>query len=63
MAAFGAGFAIFGMLVPAISDRIGRRPTGIIFGFLSIFTPLTLLFVDSFGLLLYSFLSVPQVQV
>ena len=43
MAAFGAGFAIFGMLVPAISDRIGRRPTGIIFGFLSIFTPLTLL--------------------
>ena len=52
MAAFGAGFAIFGMLVPAISDRIGRRPTGIIFGFLSIFTPLTLLFVDSFGLLL-----------
>ncbi|WP_428911545.1 MFS transporter [Niallia sp. Krafla_26] len=52
MAAFGLGFAIFGMLVPAISDRIGRRPTGIIFGFLSIFTPLSLLFVDSVSLLL-----------
>lgn len=52
MAAFGLGFAIFGMLVPAISDRIGRRPTGIIFGFLSIFTPLSLLYADSLGLLL-----------
>ena len=51
MAAFGAGFAIFGILVPAISDRIGRKPTAIIFGFLSIFTPLAVLYVDSFWLL------------
>ena len=51
MAAFGAGFAIFGMLVPAISDRIGRKPTALIFGFLSIFTPLAVLFIDSVGLM------------
>ena len=51
MAAFGAGFAIFGMLVPAISDRIGRKPTALIFGFLSIFTPLAVLFIDSVSLM------------
>lgn len=51
MAAFGAGFAIFGVIVPAISDRIGRRPTAIIFGVLSIFTPLVVLYLDSVGLM------------
>lgn len=52
MAAFGAGFAIFGMVVPAISDRIGRKPTALIFGVLSIFTPLAVLYADSVGLMI-----------
>jgi ACS family hexuronate transporter-like MFS transporter len=47
MAAFGAGFAIFGIVVPSISDRIGRKPTSVIFGVLSIFTPLAVLYLDS----------------
>ena len=51
MAAFGAGFAIFGVLVPAISDRIGRKSTSLIFGVLSIFTPLAVVYLDSVGLI------------
>ncbi|MEH7414937.1 MFS transporter [Neobacillus drentensis] len=51
MAAFGAGFAIFGIVVPAISDRIGRKPTTLIFGILSIFTPLAVLYLDNVGLI------------
>lgn len=52
MASFGAGFALFGVIVPAISDRIGRKPISIAFGFLSIFTPLVLIYVDSLALTL-----------
>ncbi|MBT2654975.1 MFS transporter [Bacillus sp. ISL-18] len=52
MAAFGAGFAIFGIVVPAISDRIGRKPTTLIFGVLSIFTPLAVVYLDSVGLII-----------
>ncbi|MFS0780175.1 MFS transporter [Bacillus sp. 1P06AnD] len=52
MAAFGAGFAIFGIVVPAISDRIGRKPAALIFGFFSILTPLSIFFVDSVTLLM-----------
>jgi MFS family permease len=51
MAAFGVGFAIFGIIVPAISDRIGRKPTSLIFGVLSIFTPLAVLYLNSVGLM------------
>ena len=52
MAAFGAGFAIFGILVPIISDRIGRKQASLIFGILSGFTPLALIYVDSMALIL-----------
>lgn len=51
MASFGAGMALFGFIVPAISDRIGRKPTSLFFGFFSIFTPLAILFIDSVPLL------------
>ncbi|SDH60666.1 Sugar phosphate permease [Alteribacillus persepolensis] len=47
MAAFGAGFAIFGMLIPAISDHFGRKPIMIIFGFVAAFVPLTIIHADS----------------
>jgi sugar phosphate permease len=43
MAAFGLGTAVWGFVVPLISDRIGRRPTAIVFGLLSILAPLSLL--------------------
>ncbi|MDR7236406.1 MFS transporter [Neobacillus drentensis] len=52
MAAFGAGFAILGVLVPAISDRVGRKPITIIFGAFSIFTPLAVYYVDSVALMI-----------
>lgn len=52
MAAFGAGFAIFGILVPIISDRIGRKQATLIFGILSGFTPLAVIYVDSMALIL-----------
>lgn len=51
MASFGAGMALFGFIVPAISDKIGRKSTSLIFGFCSIFTPLAVLFVDSVALM------------
>lgn len=47
MAAFGAGNAVWGSIVPAISDRIGRKPTTLLFGILTVFAPITLLYVDS----------------
>ena len=49
MASFGAGMALFGFIVPAISDRIGRKSTSLVFGIGSIFTP-TILFIDSTAL-------------
>jgi MFS transporter, ACS family, hexuronate transporter len=52
MAAFGAGFAIFGILVPIISDRIGRKQASLIFGILSGFTPLAIIYLDSMALIL-----------
>lgn len=52
MAAFGAGFAIFGILVPILSDRIGRKQASLIFGILSGFTPLVLIYMDSMALIL-----------
>jgi len=44
MAVFGLGAVVWGMLVPGISDRIGRKPAVIIFSLLSIISPLGLLF-------------------
>ena len=43
MAVFGAGAVVWGMLVPGLSDRFGRKPVTIIFMFLSILSPLGLL--------------------
>jgi Na+/melibiose symporter-like transporter len=50
MASLGAGGIVWGMVVPALSDRLGRKPIIIIFGFLSIITPLGLLYVPSSNL-------------
>lgn len=44
MAAFGLGTATWGFLVPMISDRIGRRPTAVVFGLFSVLAPLSMLF-------------------
>lgn len=51
LAAFGVGTAIWGFVVPLISDRIGRKPTAIIFGLLSTLAPLSFVFVTNPGLL------------
>jgi len=47
MSALGVGGIVWGMAVPALSDRFGRKPIIIIFGFLSIITPLGLLYVPA----------------
>lgn len=46
MAAFGVGTAIWGFVVPLISDRIGRKPAAIVFGLLSVFAPLSFLWIS-----------------
>lgn len=51
LAAFGVGTAIWGFVVPLISDRIGRKPTAIIFGILSTLAPLSFVYVANPGLL------------
>lgn len=55
MSALGLGGIIWGMAVPALSDKFGRKPIVIIFGFLSIVTPLGLLLVPSDNLPLMAF--------
>lgn len=47
MSAFGIGTAIWGFVVPMISDRIGRRPTAVIFGLLSTLAPLAFLVIEN----------------
>jgi predicted MFS family arabinose efflux permease len=47
MAAFGVGAVIWGILVPSLSDRLGRKPIIIIFTFLSIISPLGLILSSS----------------
>jgi MFS family permease len=44
MAVFGAGAVVWGVLVPAFSDRHGRKPAVILFMLISIISPLGLLF-------------------
>lgn len=46
MAAFGLGTALWGFVVPLVSDRIGRRPSAVLFGLLSVLAPLSLLVVE-----------------
>jgi predicted MFS family arabinose efflux permease len=47
MAVFGVGAIVWGMLVPGLSDKIGRKPATIIFAMLSILSPLGLLLSSS----------------
>lgn len=47
MASFGVGTAVWGFVVPMISDRIGRRPAAIAFGTLSVFAPMSFLWIDN----------------
>lgn len=55
MSALGVGGIVWGMAVPALSDRFGRKPIIIIFGLLSIATPLGMLFVPATNLPLLAF--------
>ncbi|MBM4763556.1 MFS transporter [Bacillus sp. B15-48] len=52
MAAFGVGYAIFGFLIPTISERIGRKPASIFSALMLILVPLTIVFVDSVPLMM-----------
>jgi len=52
MAAFGVGYAIFGFLIPSISERTGRKPASLLSGLLLILVPLSIVFVDSVPLMM-----------
>lgn len=47
MAALGLGGVLWGFGVPAISDKIGRKPTMIIFSFITAVAPLGFIFLGS----------------
>ena len=47
MAMFGVGAVVWGVLVPSLSDRFGRRPIAIVFSLLSVVSPLGLLLSSS----------------
>lgn len=51
MSAIGVAWVFWGVAVPAISDRIGRKPTLIFFSLLAICCPLFLSYVDNLWLL------------
>jgi len=51
MGAFGVGSIIWGAVVPALSDKLGRKPVVIFFFFMSILMPLSVVFAgNDFGL-------------
>lgn len=52
MAAFGVGYALFGFLIPAISERTGRKPASLLSALLLILVPLSIVFVDSIPLMM-----------
>jgi ACS family hexuronate transporter-like MFS transporter len=52
MASFGVGYAIFGFLIPTISERTGRKPASLISGFFLILIPLAIVYVDSIPLMM-----------
>ncbi|MCM3767129.1 MFS transporter [Neobacillus niacini] len=52
MASFGLGYAIFGFLIPTISERTGRKPASIVSALLLILMPLALVVTDSLPLMM-----------
>jgi len=58
MSSLGLAWVVWGALVPAISDRIGRKPAMVVFSLIAACCPLVLLQVNDFStLLLLVFLS------
>lgn len=52
MATFGGGYAIFGFLIPTLSERTGRKSASLVSGLLLILVPLSIVFVDSVPLMM-----------
>lgn len=51
MSAFGLGTALWGFIVPMLSDKFGRKPISVVFGLLSVLAPLSIIYVDNTALL------------
>jgi predicted MFS family arabinose efflux permease len=51
MSALGVGAIVWGMVVPKLSDHLGRKPMIIIFSLLSIVAPLGFLYANSYAML------------
>ncbi len=51
MSAFGVGTALWGFVIPMVSDHLGRKPVAIFFGPFTLIGPLAVIFVDNMALL------------
>ncbi|MDR7330098.1 MFS transporter [Corynebacterium guangdongense] len=51
MSAFGLGTALWGFIVPMLSDRFGRKPISVAFGLLSVLAPLSIVFIQNTAVL------------
>ena len=52
MAAFGVGYALFGFLVPMISEKVGRKPASLVSALALILVPVAVVFVESVPLMM-----------
>lgn len=52
IASFGLGFAVFGIIVPMLSDKYGRKPIVLIFSLFLIFTPIAVILIPSVPMLM-----------
>lgn len=53
MAAFGVGYALFGFLVPMLSEKLGRKPVAFVSALMLIIVPFAALYVNSIPLLMF----------
>ena len=52
MASFGVGFAIFGFILPTLSEKFGRKPIAIISAAMFIIVPVSVLYIESIPFLM-----------
>ncbi|QGU03405.1 MFS transporter [Corynebacterium comes] len=51
MSAFGLGTALWGFVIPMVSDHLGRKPVAVIFAPFTVIAPLAVIYVDNMALL------------
>ncbi|MDR7328376.1 MFS transporter [Corynebacterium guangdongense] len=54
MSAFGVGTALWGFVIPMVSDHLGRKPVAIMFAPFTVIAPFAVIYVDNMALLALS---------